>query len=241
MIPQLPEGRAIPKNAGIVSHLVAERHGIIWVCLAPEGMFPIPDFPEMDDPAFRKVQLREGQPMRTGSTRMIMGTLDDTYFPWVHEGILGSRDRPEPPLHRARREHNELIVQYEVEQPAGLMTTDMSQADLDRAALVRLTYTDPFGTPSVICLVKDMPSGRYVVWLATCPVDYNLTANFWVSARNYDLDPAQDDVYRNMSEHVREQDRSVVESQRPWLIPPFWTQIELPLCPGDLPLIEYQK
>ncbi|PWR25400.1 aromatic-ring-hydroxylating dioxygenase subunit alpha [Zavarzinia aquatilis] len=241
LIPQLPEGRAIPKGAGIASHLVSERHGIIWVCLAAEAMFPIPDFPEMDDPAFRKVRLLEGQPMRTSATRMIMGTLDDTHFPWVHEGILGSRDRPEPPSHRAWRERNELIVQYEVEQPAGLMTADMSQSGSNRETQVRLTYTDHVGMPNVIRLVKDMPAGRYVVWLATCPVDYNITSNFWVSARNYDLDPAQDDVYRNMSAHVREQDRSVIESQRPWLLPPFWTQIELPLGPGDLPLIEYQK
>lgn len=240
-IPQLRKGRAIPGTAGIQSYRVAEKYGLVWVCLAEETKFPIPDFPEAGDPSFRKVRLREDEPMRTSSTRMIMGTLDDTHFPWVHEGILGSQDRPEPPDHRAWREGNELIVQYEVEQPAGIMTTDMSAPDVDPDALVRLTYTDHVGMPNVIRLVKDSPSGRYVVWLATCPVDYDCTVNFWIFARNYDLDPAQDATYEKMSAHVREQDRPVIESQRPWLVPPFWTQIELPLGPGDLPLIEYQK
>ncbi len=40
---------------------------------------------------------------------------------------------------------------------------------------------------------------------------------------------------------VRAQDKPIVESQRPWLLPPFWTRIELPLRPADLPLIEYQR
>ena len=31
------------------------------------------------------------------------------------------------------------------------------------------------------------------------------------------------------------------ESQRPWLLPPFWTGLEMPLTPGDKPLMAYQK
>lgn len=240
-IPQLPESRAIPKTAGLSSFSAIERHGLIWVCLAPEARYPVPDFPEMDDPAFRIVHLREETPMRTSATRMIMGTLDDTHFPWVHEGILGTQDKPEPPDHRVWRSGGELMLQYEVEQPAGIMTTDVSKTDRDSDAPVKLTYTDHVGMPNVIRLVKDSPSGRYVVWLATCPIDFDRTANFWAFARNYDLDPARDAVYQTMSKHVREQDKPLIESQRPWLVPPFWTQIELPLGPGDLPLMEYQK
>lgn len=240
-IPQLPAGRCIPKTAGLRRFAVAERHGLIWVCLAEEPRFPIPDFPEEADPRFRKVRLLEEHPMRTSATRMIMGTLDDTHFPWVHEGILGDRAHPEPPLHRVWREGAELIVQYEADQPAGIMTTDMSRPESDAGTTVRLTYTDHVGMPNVIRLVKESAAGRYVVWLATSPVDYNLTINFWIFARDYDLTAERDPVYLQMAAHVREQDRPLIESQRPWIVPPFWTQIELPLGPGDLPLIEYQK
>ncbi|EIM26999.1 aromatic ring-hydroxylating oxygenase subunit alpha [Microvirga lotononidis] len=240
-IPQLAPGRKIPMTANLTSYRAVERYGIIWVCLADEATFPIPDFPEMGDTSFRKVRLRETKPMRTSSTRMIMGTLDDTHFPWVHEGILGDRNKPEPPNHKVWRQDNELVVQYEVEQPPGLMTTDMSRPDAQRAGPVRILYTDHVGMPNVIRLVKDTDAGRYVIWLATSPVDYNTTINFWIFARNYDLNPASDAAYEAMSAHVRLQDKPIIESQRPWLIPPFWTRVELPMGPGDLPLMEYQK
>jgi vanillate O-demethylase monooxygenase subunit len=53
--------------------------------------------------------------------------------------------------------------------------------------------------------------------------------------------PAFDAEFEHLQDTLREQDRRVVESQRPWLLPPFWTKTELPLRPADLPLIEYQK
>ena len=240
-IPQLPEGRSIPKAANLPSYNVTERYGLIWVDLSGEAAFPIPQFPEFEDPAFRIVRLRETEPTRTSATRMIMGTLDDTHFPWVHEGILGDRDHPEPPDHKVWRQGPELVVRYEVEQPANMVTTDMSRPGADQAGPVRIVYTDCVGMPNVIRLVKDSEAGRYVIWLASSPSDYDTCANFWIFARNYDLDPSRDAAYEALSAHVREQDKPIIESQRPWLIPPFWTQIEMPLAPGDLPLIEYQK
>ncbi len=70
----------------------------------------------------------------------------------------------------------------------------------------------------------------------------NETITFWGSARNYDFDqPVFDPVFEQMQDTLRAQDKRIVESQRPWLLPPFWTKVELPLRPADLPLIEYQK
>jgi vanillate O-demethylase monooxygenase subunit len=53
--------------------------------------------------------------------------------------------------------------------------------------------------------------------------------------------PAFDADFETLQDTLREQDRRIVESQRPWLLPPFWTKVELPLRPADLPLIEYQR
>ncbi|HMR68080.1 MAG TPA: aromatic ring-hydroxylating dioxygenase subunit alpha, partial [Anaerolineae bacterium] len=65
--------------------------------------------------------------------------------------------------------------------------------------------------------------------------------SYWIVARNYDLDPARDQSYEDFQDAVRAQDKPILEGQRPWLLPPFWTKIELPLRPADQPLIEYQK
>ena len=236
-VPQLAAGHRIPARASLEAIHVSERYGLIWVCLG-EPAFPVAHFPEYDDDSFRKVTLREREPTRTSSTRMIMATLDDTHFPWVHEGILGHRAQPQAPDHKVWREEHELVVRYSVEQPRNESTTGIGTQS---AEPVRVVYTDYVGMPNIIRLVKDMEAGRYVIWLATCPLSYKLVQNFWIFARNYDLDPANDEEYQRFSAHVRMQDKPIVESQRPWLLPPFWTHTELPLGPADLPIIEYQR
>lgn len=234
-IPQFPEGRKIPPSAAVPSFHVAETLGLVWVCLADQPAFDLPTFPEYDDPACRVITLDEDMPSQTASTRMIMGTLDDTHFPWVHEGILGDRDKPEPPDHTVVRDGAVLKVTYETVQPASLSSGGTTGGD------VSIRYENEVHMPNVVKLAKDTPSGRYIVWLATCPVDHKTCRNFWTFARDYDLDPAWDAAYRAFSTHVRLQDKPIIESQRPWLLPPFWTQIEMPIRPGDLPIIEYQK
>ena len=213
-IPQLVAGRAIPSAAHLPAFEVEERYGLIWVCLAGDAKFPIPDFPEYADAAFRKVRLEEVESTRTSSTRMIMGTLDDTHFPWVHEGVLGDRSHPEPPDHRAWRAGNELIVQYQTEQPAGL-STGGGESGLAPNATVKVLYTDHVGMPNVIRLVKDMAERRYVIWLATCPVDFKTSRNFWIFARNYDLGAERDASYQAQSAHVRLQDKPIIEKSAP--------------------------
>lgn len=234
-IPQFPEGRKIPPAAAVPAFRATEGLGLIWVCLSPEPTFGLAAFPEFDDPAFRVVTLDEVVPTKTASTRMIMGTLDDTHFPWVHEGILGERDRPEPPDHAVSRDGAVLKVDYDIVQPASLSSGATDGAE------VQIGYRNEVHMPNVVKLAKDTPSGRYVVWLATCPIDHRTCRNFWTFARDYDRDPARDEVYRAFSTHVRQQDKPIIESQRPWLLPPFWTRIEMPLRPGDLPIITYQK
>jgi vanillate O-demethylase monooxygenase subunit len=238
-IPQLAAGRPIPARADLPAFQTAERYGLVWVCLAENPAAPPPEFPEFDAPGFRIHRLREEQPMRTAATRMIMGTLDDTHFPWVHEGILGDRDRPEPPDHRVAREGFELVTRYEMEQPANRMTADVSRGGIVAPPKVR--YAVHVHMPTAIRIAKETPDGRYVVWLACCPADWDETRNFWIFARNYDLSPESDRAFLEMSAHVREQDRPVIESQRPWLTPPFWSGVSMPIGPADLPLMEYQN
>jgi vanillate O-demethylase monooxygenase subunit len=238
-IPQLPASRSIPRHADMPAFRATERHGLIWVCLRDDARFPIPEFPEFEDEAFRKVWHLEPQATRTSAPRMIMATLDNTHFPWVHEGILGDKAHPEPPQHRIWRERSELLVQFEMTQPANRLTQGGEQAE--QAQSVPVVYTNYVGMPNVIRLVKESAVGRYVIWLATSPADYHTTINFWIIARNFDLQPASDAFYEKMSTQVRDQDRPIVESQRPWLIPPFSSRTALFMGPGDLPLIEYQK
>ena len=234
-IPQFPKDRQIPASAALPSFKVAEKLGLIWVCLDQNPTFDLPDFTEYDDPEFRILTLADAQPINASSIRLIMGTLDDTHFPWVHEGILGDREHPEPPDHSVKREGNVLHVDYDMLQPPSLSSgaTDGNW--------VKSTYLNQVHMPNVIKLEKITPSGRYFIWQATCPVDHCHTLNFWIFARDYDKNPERDNEYLDFSRHIREQDKVILESQRPWLLPPFWSQIEMPMRPGDKPLVEYQR
>ncbi|MBT6277727.1 MAG: hypothetical protein HOI95_26775 [Chromatiales bacterium] len=200
----------------------------------------MPDYPEFSDPEFRTVALDESESTATSAPRMILGTLDDTHFPWIHEGILGTRDKAAPPDHTVERQGDTLVTQYHTTQPPNHATTDLSKGG-DITAAVSVRYTNFVSMPNVIRLVKEGAAGRYVIWLATCPVAYNVTKNFWAFSRDYDLDPAKDEQYIAFSQVVRDQDKPIIESQRPVLVPPLSAGVSLPMSPADAPLIEYVR
>lgn len=237
-IPQLAPGRSIPSQARVPSYAVREYAGLIWVSLDANPRFDLPELPELNDPAFRVGRLRCYEPWSASAPRIVLAALDDTHFPWVHPGVLGDRSHVAPPDHKVWREGQQLLTQYTIQQPANMSVATSKNT----AAMQDVTYTNYLSMPTTIRLVKDSDDGRrYVIWLTTSPRRYNLTDTYWRVARNYDLDPERDEEYERFEDMVRAQDRPIVESQRPWLLPPFWSKLELPLRPADLPLIEYHR
>lgn len=239
-IPQLGSGRQLPTDARVPRYQAAERYGLIWVCLDESPKSPIPNLPTLEDPTFMTGPLRTYPAWRAAAPRVIMAALDDTHGPWVHGGLVGDRCHPGPPEHRVRREGHCLIVDIRMLQPPNATIREQGDAPSLQEVILRTTV----GIPNLIHFMIQARGSqkRTQIWQAVCPVKYNETVTFWGSARNYDLDqPAFDPDFEGLQDTLREQDRRIVESQRPWLLPPFWTKTELPLRPADLPLIEYQK
>ena len=56
-----------------------------------------------------------------------------------------------------------------------------------------------------------------------------------------DLDPERDQSYLEFEDVIQAQDRPVIESQRPWLLPPLSARMTLFVRPADLPLIAFQR
>src|SRR5262249_40259917 len=50
-------GPTIPSRAKLQPYSAAEQGGLIWVCLEPEPLFPVPELPEYGDPAYALVQV----------------------------------------------------------------------------------------------------------------------------------------------------------------------------------------
>lgn len=227
---------AIPREARIRRYPTREAYGILWVCLAAEPEHDIPPFPEYEDAGFHKGPLRSYGPWRASAPRVVMAALDDTHFPWVHPGILGDPAHPEAPDHEVWREGEHLVSAYTMLQPAN----DSVAHGEDREALEKVTYTN-YVTPSSIRLVKESAAGTYVIWQASCPISWDSSLVFSCQARSFDRGEDRDPEYERLQDEIQEQDRPVVESQRPWLLPPLSSRMMLYVRPADLPLIAYQR
>src|SRR5262249_802256 len=94
-VPSLPAGAPIPAKARVPSFQVAERYGLIWVCLGTPRV-PIPPFPEYDDPSFEK-HFAGAYVGHAPATRMVENFMDLAHLPWVHPSILGERTHPYVP------------------------------------------------------------------------------------------------------------------------------------------------
>jgi vanillate O-demethylase monooxygenase subunit len=198
--------------------------------------------PDLDNPDFITGPLRTYDPWVSSAPRVIMAALDDTHGAWVHEGLVGDRTHPEAPDHHCERDDMNLVVTFTMMQPRNATIDDGTSEE----TMQKVHLTTTVGIPNTIHFnIAPESQGHQrvtLIWQAVCPARYNKTLTFWGSARNYDKDaPMYDPDFEALQDTLREQDRIIVESQRPWLLPPFWTKTELPIRPADLPLIEYQK
>ncbi len=140
---------------------------------------------------------------------MIENFMDISHFPWVHPGTLGDRCKPLVPNIDVKRGDGELY--FEVESD-GRSRTDPSIVTTDK-----VTYR--IVLPFTIYNERITPAGeRLIFFFLASPVSDNEIDRYMFLARNYALDDS-DDKFRKFSLEVAEQDRLVVESQRPEALP----------------------
>ena len=209
-IPSLPEGAPIPRKACATVRRSEEAYGVVWVAL-DEPCAPLPSFPngEWDDPEYRAF-LALSYKWKTSAGRAVENFMDFSHFPFVHEGLLGSRDRT-------------LVATHEIVPTDYGFAYSFQQAEpntLHSAADVLVTWEYYLYRPFTIHLKKITPDGNAtLISMAASPTDEDRT-NMWVwLVRNYDLDPSEDKRFADFSNTIMEQDQVVVESQRPERIP----------------------
>ena len=229
-------GLPIPREARVPCYHVEEAYGLIWVCLGAEPKAAIPAYPEFAAGEFMKTPYRTYDGWEAAATRIVMAALDDTHFPWVHPGILGDPAHPDPPDHSAWVEGDHVVATYSIEQPANISLGSAA----DATGLETVTYTNHV-FPTTIRLHKNAPGGVFILFQTMQPIAHNRSRIFLQVARNFDLDHQHDEGYLAFEDVIQSQDRPVVESQRPWLLPPLSSRLMLYVRPADLPLIAYQK
>jgi phenylpropionate dioxygenase-like ring-hydroxylating dioxygenase large terminal subunit len=136
--------------------------------------------------------------------------MDFSHFPFVHEGLLGSRDMTVVQAHQIIETDYGLTYSFEQVEPATLHSAE--------DVLVRWEYY--LSRPFTIHLRKITPDGHatLISMVASPTVDDRTRLWVWIG-RDYNLDPAEDQSFADFSNTIMEQDRVVVESQRPEKIP----------------------
>ena len=216
-----------PEKAHLKTYQTRVRYELVWVSLG-EPEHDIPPFPEWDEAGYRKI-LCGPYRVKASGPRIIENFLDIGHFPFVHEGILGVRERPE-------------IEDYESEiGPAGVISQG-----------VRVYQPDPYGTgvgdtvaytyrafrPLTAYLIKESEGPRFSILLMITPhAAVDSTAWMWMTM-NYGHDIPEEELVA-WQDAIFAQDRPIVESQRPELLP-LDLQAELHLR-SDRTAIAYRR
>jgi phenylpropionate dioxygenase-like ring-hydroxylating dioxygenase large terminal subunit len=229
-------GSNIPSRAKLTRYHAEERDGLIWVCLADDPRFPIPEFPEYADPAYRSVPIPAYE-WACAAPRRLENFVDFAHFAWVHDGLLGSRDHPEVPEHEIWREGSELrFFQKVVEPPEGVTKEDLR---ID-AATVDVENTYRLTMPLSIYLNRRFPGDKhYILTMNASPVSATRTRSFSFIGRNFALDK-DDEKFVDFEQVILDQDRPVVQSQRPEELP-VDLSAELHIRGVDKVSLEYRK
>jgi phenylpropionate dioxygenase-like ring-hydroxylating dioxygenase large terminal subunit len=218
LMPATPHEKPV-KRARAIDHQVIEQYGFVWVCLGtPERDIPV--FPEWDDGGYKKVVC--GPYRFKSGYRAVENFVDPTHFPFVHAGVNGILDQPDP------------IESYEVKESAeGLATSEIR---------VTQPYGDPRNIPVIAyyayrCLrplvayfkkrvvISDPnlasrggPNDYFCTYLTAQLVSPTMSIVRIVCAMNFSPEPTDEEV-RRRQDLVYAQDSAIVDTQRPERIP----------------------
>lgn len=235
-IPARPSG-SIPLKARLNKIKCVEQDGLIWVCLSGNPIFDIPKFPQINNAEYRTVTIPTYD-WKSSAARRIENFIDFSHFAFVHEGILGTPDKAEIPDYEVVRNKDSLTFDLGVEEPANELKGDQDLSQVLKRIPSTYTITMPYS------VLLDQPLGdgstHFILFMASQPISAKKTRTYCFCARNYDLDPLKDQSFIEFQNLILEQDRIVVESQRPEELPIDLSE-ELHIKGVDRVSIEYRK
>lgn len=217
-IPADKEGTPIPKRAQVESLPVTEKLGFVWIFvgdLPAELRPPIPDLPEYGDPKWRLVS---GEyTWDAHYTRVLESGLDSSHAPFVHRAFFNNRNDAEVPPYEVEMEDYSASALTISKPPSrvGLLKFIVKR---DRPfSSAKLTVHLP--NINRIHLDFNFRGYQYIYFASNIPVSETLTLTKWIGLRNFLPQPWADWNSRKNTVDTHLEDKDVVESQIPRVVP----------------------
>jgi phenylpropionate dioxygenase-like ring-hydroxylating dioxygenase large terminal subunit len=201
----------VPGKLCLKNYLSAERYGVVWVCLSGKPRQPLPEWPELEDPKLKQIQMGP-EVWQCSAPRHVENFNDLAHLSWVHVGTFGNRSSTEIEKYEVETRphgiHFEMLYdRYSLEQPGGPQK------------LERVHYTYDLTYPFYTRLRIAFPDGRnFVIFNLPSPISARQSNIMFRMTRDFDVDgPAEPTL--ELQRRVLAEDRVLVEAQRPEELP----------------------
>lgn len=220
-IPANLQGVPVPRKARVDAYPTQEKYGMVWAFLGdlPEAERPsLPVLDHFDNPNYKII--RGDFHWDAHYDRVMENSLDIAHAPFVHAGTFGNPDAPEVEDFTVVQ-HGDLGAEASVtlKPPrtnlAGLWKMLNPAAANQNGVVTRAG----FFFPCLTLLEVNLPIGKLVVWNIHLPIDDHRTVTKWTSFRPFLKGDWADADARRRVLRIFEQDKPVVEAQRPELLP----------------------
>jgi len=211
-IPAEPDIRIPARARASRIYRAVEYADAIWVCLGEQPQ-ELPRLPQLSDASYH-LHVMGPYELGTAAPRAVENFLDLTHPAFVHDGVLGSIDRPE-------------ITPYKVERRGdGLFVEDVSMVQPDPDGMgepKEVSYDFGVLAPTTVYFIKHVgdrsDSEKFVLMYAVTPVREKLCHAHFIAAFNYGSGEMRHEEIADYHTEIIMQDKVVLESQRPELLP----------------------
>jgi len=213
-IPQAPD-TDIPRKAKTPTYHCQEKFGLVWVAIK-EPEFDLPDIPEYENSDWKLVNTGPFD-WNSDSSRQVENFTDFGHFPWVHPGLLGDPERPEVPDCKVTTK--DAVLHYSIVRPEAANSHDFPIFANENVVKPERRSVYQLHLPYTIVLRLGWGGEKGMVYFfASQPKSQNTCRGFCIIGRNYDHDEP-DTVLQDFEQVIFNQDKRIVESQRPRQVP----------------------
>jgi phenylpropionate dioxygenase-like ring-hydroxylating dioxygenase large terminal subunit len=215
-IPQLADPTQVPGKARIAAYRCTSRYGIVWAALG-EPRWPLPEVPELERTEEWQLVPCGPYSWNADASRQVENFTDFGHFPWVHPGLLGDPSRPVVPRHQVETDGH--VLRYEIVRPEAPNSEEFPVFANEETAAPERRSRYELHLPYTIVLRLGWGGERGMVYFfASQPTGDEACTGYLIIGRNYDRDQPVETL-QDFENTIFEQDRRMVESQRPWKVP----------------------